>query len=893
MSNVLFPQYTTEYISKTMSLRKPQEVSLQILDNIANHVSLNKGTDLKKALDKIHELYPICTDFERDFLSLSFALATGVGKTRLMGAFITYLYTQHGIKNFFVVAPGTTVCDKLKRDLGDGSNPKYVFKGIGCFGNLPIVISDDEYAEHPISLFHQDINIYVFNIDKFNKENANMKRINEYLGESFFKMLTELNDLVLIMDESHHYRAEKGANALNELKPILGLELTATPFVKAGSEQIKFKNVVYEYPLSKAIEDGYTRTPYAMTRSDVKFYNFGDESIDKLMLSDGILFHEKAKRKLEVYANEHGVRKVKPFMLVVCQNTEHAKWVEQYVKSKEFCDGRYENRTITVHSKLKGSESEANTKLLLDVERADNPIEIVIHVNMLKEGWDVNNLYTIVPLRTAASKILREQMVGRGLRLPYGKRTGDKEIDAVMLTAHDKFDELIQEAQKGDSIFKAGNIIKAEEIVQEEIVYTQMALETDKNEEVEDAYEKTGLVRDEKTTKLFEQAVSTISEEIVREIETNKDTSFNEHQKKKVVEKVVDKLKENEDLGEIYKKNEDPLYEWIERKAEKAHKAVVEKFIPIPHIKVTDEGVEEYNFLDFELDMAEFSFMPISNDILIQSLEDLSDRERIKGNAINFDGYNPKKILLDLLREKPEIDYEKCADLLYKLIDRVCTYFEEKYGNIGTKNIVMMYKRDIAKKIYEQMMRHFYITNGFLKEEVINTREYNYSQSYNAEKRLNLFATYAGNIRSIVFDGIKRGVFQEAKFDSGPELQLARVLEREKEYVKNWLRPSSKEFNLTYNHGHKYEPDFVVEVDEHIFLVEVKGEDKIDEADVLAKKDRALKYCKVVSEWGRANGYKEWDYVFIPSKQITESSTFEMLAKRFTVKEGTDVLGEE
>lgn len=50
-------------------------------------------------------------------------------------------------------------------------------------------------------------------------------------------------------------------------------------------------------------------------------------------------------------------------------------------------------------------------------------MEIVIHVNMLKEGWDVNNLYTIVPLRTAASKILREQMVGRGLRLPYGERT--------------------------------------------------------------------------------------------------------------------------------------------------------------------------------------------------------------------------------------------------------------------------------------------------------------------------------------------------------------------------------------------------------------------------------------------------------------------------------------
>ena len=54
-----------------------------------------------------------------------------------------------------------------------------------------------------------------------------------------------------------------------------------------------------------------------------------------------------------------------------------------------------------------GYETEANTRLLLDVENPENPVEIVIHVNMLKEGWDVNNLYTIVPLRTAASKILR------------------------------------------------------------------------------------------------------------------------------------------------------------------------------------------------------------------------------------------------------------------------------------------------------------------------------------------------------------------------------------------------------------------------------------------------------------------------------------------------------
>ena len=122
------------------------------------------------------------------------------------------------------------------------------------------------------------------------------------------------------MDESHHYRAEKGAQALDELKPLLGLELTATPLVTKGAKQVPFKNVVFEYPLSKAIEDGYTRTPFAVTRSDIDFYNFGDKQLDKMMLLDGITCHESTKRKLEVYAANHGKHFVKPFMLVVCKD---------------------------------------------------------------------------------------------------------------------------------------------------------------------------------------------------------------------------------------------------------------------------------------------------------------------------------------------------------------------------------------------------------------------------------------------------------------------------------------------------------------------------------------------------------------------------------------------
>ena len=880
MSN-FFPQYTTDYISGVMSLRKPQIKSLKILEEILSSVSLRKDMNLRGALGAVHALYPTCSDFEREFMSLTFALATGVGKTRLMGAFIAYLYTQRNIRNFFVVAPNTTIYDKLKRDLSDSGSPKYVFRGLGCFSRAPQIITDDDYKTKQISLFESDIRIFIYNIDKFNKEGANMKKINEIIGDSFYQYLSALPDLVLIMDESHHYRAERGAAALNELHPLLGLELTATPLVTKGSRQIPFKNVVYEYPLSKAIEDGYTRTPFAVTRSDIDFYNFGDEQLDKMMLLDGIACHENTKRKLEVYAANHNKPIVKPFMLVVCKDTDHATWVESFIRSDQFRNGAYANKTIIVHSKQKGSETEANTRLLLGVEEPENPVEIVIHVNMLKEGWDVNNLYTIVPLRTAASKILREQMVGRGLRLPYGERTGDRDVDAVMLTAHDKFQDILEEAQRGDSIFKAGNVINAAELVPVQTTQAQMSFHMPPTTTEQRNQPLPELPQTEKTKAIIDKADDLIKKAVVHTIQSTSTHAVTQQDIKQITADVAAFISEDHALGEAFSENKTALTAWIEQKTEQTHLAAKEKFIPIPRVRITDSGVEEYAFVDFDLDTAEFNHVPIRNELLIQNLEDMSDRQRIQGDVIDFEGYNPKKVILNELRKKPEIDYEKCSALLFKLITQLCDHYEFQHGSNGMLNIVMMFKRDIANKVYQQMMQHFYCKNGSLKEEVVDTRDYNLTPSYNYKEKVGLYEPFTEDIHSVLFTGIKKGVFSEAKFDSKEgELTLARVLESDPDVLK-WLRPHPQEFNITYNHGHIYEPDFVVDTEKTIYLVEVKGEDKLKDSDVIAKKERGIQYCTVVSAWGKANGYKEWRYLFIPSKQVMPSSTFLQLAERF------------
>lgn len=885
--SIRFPQYTTDYIRGVMSLRTPQYDSLKILDDIMNSIRVQKGMNLKDALVGVNALYPICTDFERDFMSLTFALATGVGKTRLMGAFITYLYTQHNVKNFFVVAPNTTIYEKLKKDLSDFNYSKYVFKGLGCFLNPPQIVTDDDYKSKQISMFESDVRIFVFNIDKFNKEDANMRKLNEFIGDSFYQYLAGLPDLVLIMDESHHYRADRGMQALNDLKPMLGLELTATPLWGKGKKQEKFKNVVYEYPLSKAIEDGYTRTPYAATRSDIDFFNFGEEELDKTMLYDGIKLHERTKHELEVYANnsstkEKPLRVVKPFMMVVCKDTEHAKWVEEFITSDEFREGAYRNKTITVHSKKTGAESEANTKLLLEIERNDNPIEIVIHVNMLKEGWDVNNLYTIVPLRTATSKILREQMVGRGLRLPYGKRTGDSIVDAVYLTAHDKFQEIIEEAQRGDSIFKAGNVIMVDTIETNSST-AQLSLELEKDTVRENAYKSLNLERSDSADRLINISSELIQKELVKVIQQNKTVEVTFDQKENAVNRVKATVEEDKDLGEIFRENEDPFSHWLDEVVEEVHQKAMSKYIPIPKLKVTNTGVEEYGFTDFDIDLIEFNHTPIRNEMLLQNLEDLSDIQRISSDGIDFDGYNPKKVILELLRDKPEIDYEKCSSLLFKLITQVCDYYEDKYNSNGMRNIIMMYKKDIAKKIYNQMLQddHFYINNGLLEESVSGTSSYNISQSYSWSEHVDFFCdSYTSGIKSVLFEGIKKGVFSATKFDSKPELILARVLENDP-IVQNWLRPAPAEFNITYNRGKRYEPDFVVETNDSFYIVEVKGEDKIDSADVISKSNRAVQFCKVATNWAKATGRKPWKYIFIPSQQIQISSNFSTLSERF------------
>ena len=899
MTKKLYPEYTVKYISGVMSLREPQKESLIRLERILDNIDLVKEQDLVSAIQKVHEKYPTFTDFERDFMSLAFSLATGVGKTRLMGAFITYLYTQKGIKNFFVIAPNLTIYNKLKVDLSDWNSEKYVFKGIGCFAeSRPNIITGEDYAKKSTSGGFGDININIFNIDKMNKTlGSEMRKLNEVLGTSYFKYLCNLEDLVVLMDESHHYRATAGLNAINELKPVLGLELTATPLVEGKGKGEKFKNIVYEYSLAHALKEKFVKTPYVLTRGNIDFSQFTDEELDKIKIKDGILAHERVKVKLELYANENNVKKVKPFALIVCANVSHAEQIFEYVTSNDFHDGYYRDKTIIVHSVLKGQEKEETMAKLLEVEKNTNPIEIVIHVNILKEGWDVNNLYTIIPLRTSASKTLTEQTIGRGLRLPYGKYTGVKEVDSLVITAHENFNKIIEEAKDPNSLINRKNIIDAAEL---EKTVTEPAPAMSKLQEnerklkqdIEESFRKNDIEITSVQINAIEETLKIIDKEIsdfANEKKTIHDIN-SEESKKTIHSRVKEKVCDS-GYDKVFESIDNTLFDFdymIENQVKNQTDIINQNVIEIPRISVQRDTKVNYHFEDFDLDTNGWRFVPVEGMVIKQNLV-TDEVETYKDHGVNVLMDTPVNILVSILIDKPDIDYDIASDLLYKLAEQAIQFFEKTYNNEQIENIIQNNKYDIAEKIYQQMKLHFVCDKSALVYIISQSYQdiltHNYEKIVGADIKSIYSNVESGSIKKHLFNGFTKASHSIYKFDSRPEINFAIVCERDSNVLK-WLRPSRNQFNIFYGNGNKnrYMPDFVVETNDTIYLVEVKKDDAIYDEEVQDKAEAALRFCQLATNQNISLKKKPWKYLLIPASKLLSTNTMDMLAELYEYK---------
>jgi len=885
------PGHILREIKNRLQLRQPLAESLDLLHDLAHSGALplrklapeEAPEALKASAAQVQRHCPeLFREFERGFPSITYSIATGVGKTRLMAAAILYLHRVHGVQNFFILAPNLTIYNKLIRDFGDPGYEKYVFRGVSEFvTNHPVVITGDSYAQQSGLFRKQEVWINIFNIAKFNSDNKvskkdgkvqqpRLKRLTEYLGQSYWDYLVGLPDLVILMDEAHRYNADASRRALDELRPVLGIELTATPFDPNGAA---FRNVVYEYSLARALQDGkYVKIPAVATRRNFSFGVLTDDDVERLKLEDAISLHEDTRQAIALYAKERGLPEVKPFILVACRDIEHATSVLNYIKSAAFFEGRYANKVIQVDSSTK---DDSDIEKLLTVERADNPIEIVIHVGMLKEGWDVNNLYTIVPLRAANSLVLIEQTLGRGLRLPYGgERTGVEKVDMVTVIAHDNFEKVVTAAKDPDSIFQKVQQIELDPIElghPVEIIESQPVIQTRLIEERREI----SAIRDEKERQQRTNALDAktmlvnILPGIGRHAEVNR---YEDLLKPAVKEDVIRTLEQEVSKGQL-----NVFAGAVVEEAKATYEAIVKELqnnsIAIPRFVVQPEPVKTW-FDDFELDTSGFSFSKLELELIRVTIDNDRKLDTV-GILRNNNLPAPEKILMGALLDFPEIDHEHCGELLYKLASQAVAAVNASLSGTDKdlRETVFDHRERLAARIYEQMMVHFHVEeSGFMRSEVVpftRIEPWNFSVFKDFGKK-----HFAENIRPVeairkyVYYGFEKACHLEYKFDSKAEKDFAMILEGDRDRVLRWMRPAKQQFRIYWNrHGELYQPDFVVETHDAVYIVETKSAGELSSEDVLGKTRAALKYCTEATEYQSKMG-KPWHYLLIPHTDV-------------------------
>lgn len=265
-----------------------------------------------------------------------------------------------------------------------------------------------------------------------------------YLRGNELEYLAELPDLMVINDEAHHIHENKKDGEIEEVEWQKGLnkiaqnkggsffqiDFSATPYdmVGSGKKQRKhyFPHIVTDFDLITAMRKGLVKTLLLDRRQDLTDlgeldYRAVRDGRKVVSLSDGQrLMLRAGLQKLKIL--EEGFTQIDekkyPKMLVVCEDTNVSPFVESFLRE----EGLDTEDIVCIDSNAKGDVKEKDwlqiKERLFNIDRYKSP-KVVISVLMLREGFDVNNICVIVPLRSTQSNILLEQTIGRGLRLMW------------------------------------------------------------------------------------------------------------------------------------------------------------------------------------------------------------------------------------------------------------------------------------------------------------------------------------------------------------------------------------------------------------------------------------------------------------------------------------------
>ena len=226
---------------------------------------------------------------------------------------------------------------------------------------------------------------------------------------------------------------------------------------------------------------------------------------------------------------------------------------------------------------------------------------------------------------------------------------------------------------------------------------------------------------------------------------------------------------------------------------------------------------------------------------------------------IDSDKYNSDMLII----QNDDIDYNVCSDLVYKLIGQLKAHLKGYLkSDDDVEKVLRQFKVNIADNIYAQMKSHFFhedVAYSISTMRPFSKIETGFGGKYISNQIYDYRASMSpSEVPKRIFKGFTKSCHTMYKFDSNTERVFAIVLENDDEVLR-WLCPNINQFNIYYdrNSGSRYQPDFVVETKDIIYMVETKDARKVNgdiDDVVLAKSKAAMKYCSEATEYNAQNG---------------------------------------
>jgi type III restriction enzyme len=403
-----------------------------------------------------------------DFARYCVKMATGSGKTKVMALAIVWQFAnavkedeRQYAKNFLILAPNVIVFDRLKSDFESGKifrTDPLIPKHFQWWWEMEYYMrGDTERTNSTGSLYLTNIQQFYERSIKSSEEEVDI--MTSMLGSKPPATKTEVTDfderiakrdglLMVLNDEAHHTHDEESEwskliRRLHTQKNLSAqLDFSATPRYSKGS---LFAWTVFDYPLKQAILDRIVKRPIKgishieETKSDVSSVRYQG------FITAGVERWKEYKEQLSKLDK-------KPILFVMMSNTEEADDIGDWLRVKypvDFCG----DKTLIIHTDKTGEVSKKDLdlarKTARDVDDEKSPVNAIISVLMLREGWDVQNVTVVVGLRpySAKANILPEQTIGRGLRLMFRNMSGSY-TERVDIIGNNAFMEFVEDLER-------------------------------------------------------------------------------------------------------------------------------------------------------------------------------------------------------------------------------------------------------------------------------------------------------------------------------------------------------------------------------------------------------------------------------------------------------------